>query len=148
MHCKELIVAISNYRISVYNKHSHSIYVLLLQASIFLNGNGTGEDTHLSTYIKILPGEYDSLLRWPFSHSVSFTMFDQTNHVEKACNIVESFIPDPTWKNFQRPSREPDSLGFGFPRFISHEMIKKRHFVKDDTIFIRVRVDPSKIVAV
>lgn len=125
-----------------------SQYGYKLQASIFLNGNGTGENTHFSTYIKILPGEYDSLLRWPFAHSVSFTMFDQTTQVEKACNIVESFIPDPTWKNFQRPSREPDSLGFGFPRFISHEMIKKRHFIKDDTIFIRVKVDPSKIVAV
>lgn len=120
----------------------------MLQASIFLNGNGTGEGTHMSIYIKILPGEYDALLRWPFSHSVSFTMFDQTVQADKACNIVESFIPDPTWKNFQRPSREPDSLGFGFPRFISHEMVKKRHFVKDDTMFIRVKVDPSKIVAV
>ncbi|KMQ91394.1 tnf receptor-associated factor 4 [Lasius niger] len=118
------------------------------KASIFLNGNGTGEGSHISIYIKILPGEYDALLRWPFSHSVSFTMFDQTVIAEKACNIVESFIPDPTWKNFQRPSREPDSLGFGFPRFVSHEMVKKRHFVKDDTMFIRVKVDPSKIVAV
>lgn len=122
--------------------------LLVLQASIFLNGNGTGEGSHISIYIKILPGEYDALLRWPFSHSVSFTMFDQTVVAEKACNIVESFIPDPTWKNFQRPSREPDSLGFGFPRFVSHEMVKKRHFVKDDTMFIRVKVDPSKIVAV
>jgi len=66
----------------------------------------------------------------------------------QACNIVESFMPDPTWKNFQRPSKEPDSLGFGFPRFVSHEMLKKRHFLKDDTMFIRVKVDPSKIVAV
>lgn len=120
----------------------------LLQASLFPNGNGAGEDTHISVYIKILPGEYDALLRWPFAHSVSFTLFDQSTCPEKACNIVESFIPDPTWKNFQRPSKEPDSLGFGFPRFVSHEMLKKRHFMKDDTMFIRVKVDPSKIVAV
>lgn len=121
---------------------------MLLQASLFPNGNGAGEDTHISVYIKILPGEYDALLRWPFAHSVSFTLFDQSTCPEKACNIVESFIPDPTWKNFQRPSKEPDSLGFGFPRFVSHEMLKKRHFMKDDTLFIRVKVDPSKIVAV
>lgn len=125
-----------------------SQYGYKLQASLFLNGNGAGEASHISVYIKILPGEYDALLRWPFAHSVSFTLFDQTTCPEKACNIVESFIPDPTWKNFQRPSKEPDSLGFGFPRFVSHEMLKKRHFVKDDTMFIRVKVDPSKIVAV
>nr|XP_024218840.1 TNF receptor-associated factor 4 isoform X1 [Halyomorpha halys] len=116
-----------------------------LQASLFLNGNGTGEGTHLSLYIKLLPGEYDALLKWPFSHSVAFTLFDQS---EKACNVVESFVPDPTWENFQRPSKEPDTLGFGFPRFISHEILQKRGFVRDDTIFIRIKVDPSKIVAV
>lgn len=116
-----------------------------LQASLFLNGNGAGEGTHISLYIKILPGEFDALLRWPFAHSVAFTLFDQS---EKACNIVESFVPDPTWENFQRPSKEPDSLGFGFPRFVSHETLKKRSFLRDDTLFIRVKVDPSKIVAV
>lgn len=116
-----------------------------LQASLFLNGNGTGENSHVSIYIKILPGDYDALLRWPFAHSVAFTLFDQS---EKACNIVESFVPDPTWENFQRPSKEPDSLGFGFPRFVSHETLKKRQYIKDDTMYVRIKVDPSKIVAV
>lgn len=46
---------------------------------MFLNGNGAGESSHISIYIKILPGEYDDLLRWPFSHSVSFTLFDQSS---------------------------------------------------------------------
>lgn len=68
--------------------------------------------------------------------------------LDKSCNVVESFIPDPTWENFQRPSIAPDALGFGFPRFVSHEMLNRRSFIKDDTIFIRVKVDPSKIVAV
>ncbi|CAG4913424.1 unnamed protein product [Colias eurytheme] len=125
-----------------------SQYGYKLQASLFLNGNGAGESTHMSVYIKILPGEYDALLRWPFAHTVSFTLFDQSSTPDRACNIVESFVPDPTWKNFQRPSKEPDALGFGFPRFVSHEMLKKRNFVKDDVLFLRVKVDPSKIVAV
>ncbi|XP_048518966.1 TNF receptor-associated factor 4 isoform X3 [Dendroctonus ponderosae] len=125
-----------------------SQYGYRLQASLFPNGNGAGEDSHLSVYIKILPGEYDALLRWPFAHSVSFTLFDQCGTPEKACNIVESFIPDPTWKNFQRPSKEPDSLGFGFPKFVSHDTLRRRHFLRDDVLFIRVKVDPSKIVAV
>ncbi|OQR72238.1 TNF receptor-associated factor 4-like [Tropilaelaps mercedesae] len=119
-----------------------------LQASLFLNGNGSGEGSHLSVYIKILPGEFDSLLRWPFSLTVSFTLIDQPLNPDKACHIIESFVPDPTWKNFQRPSKEPDALGFGFPRFVSHEMLKKCHYLRDDTLFIRVKVDESKIIAV
>jgi TNF receptor-associated factor 4 len=66
----------------------------LLQASIFLNGNGAGESSHISAYIKILPGEYDALLRWPFSHSVSFTLFDQSNAPEKVspCLLCHSYL--------------------------------------------------------
>lgn len=60
-----------------------SQYGYKLQASIFLNGNGAGEGSHVSVYIKILPGEYDALLRWPFAHSLSFTLFDQTSVPEK-----------------------------------------------------------------
>ena len=43
-----------------------SQYGYRVQASLFLNGNGGGEDSHLSVYIKLLPGEYDTILRWPF----------------------------------------------------------------------------------
>jgi len=60
-----------------------------LQASVFLNGNGSGENTHVSVYIKILPGEFDALLKWSFSHSVAFTLFDQS---EKVCNSKILFI--------------------------------------------------------
>ncbi|KAK5637735.1 hypothetical protein RI129_000084, partial [Pyrocoelia pectoralis] len=56
---------------------------------------------HISIYIKILPGEYDALLRWPFEHSVSFTLFDQSTCPEKACNIMESLFPIPHGKIFK-----------------------------------------------
>ncbi|KAL3195841.1 hypothetical protein MRX96_015722 [Rhipicephalus microplus] len=48
---------------------STSPYGYRLMATLFLNGNGSGESTHLSVYIKLLPGEYDSLLPWPFAHT-------------------------------------------------------------------------------
>merc|ERR1712223_416420 len=125
-----------------------SQYGYRVQASLFLNGNGGGENSHLSVYIKLLPGEYDSILRWPFKYTVSFTLLDQADQRKDACNIVESFIPDPNWKNFQRPSTEPDSLGFGFPKFVPHEMLETGNYVRDDCIFIKIRVDPSRNVAV
>ena len=119
-----------------------------LQASLFLNGNGAGENSHMSVYIKLLPGEYDGILRWPFKHTVSFTMLDQTPERKEAVNVVESFLPDPSWPNFQRPSKQPDQLGFGFPKFVPHELLTARNYMKDDSIFIKVRVDPSRNIAV
>ncbi len=126
-----------------------SQYGYKLQASVFLNGNGPGEGTHLSVYIKVLPGEYDALLKWPFAHSVTFTLFEQCAVGSGAQGgIAESFVPDPSWENFLRPSKEPDSLGFGFPRFISHELLTRRPFIREDTLFLRIKTDPNKIVAV
>lgn len=61
-----------------------------VQASLFLNGNGAGEGSHLSIYIKILPGEYDALLRWPFAHTVSFTLYDQAPTPEAVSTAVTS----------------------------------------------------------
>jgi len=119
-----------------------------LQASLFINGNGGGEGTHMSVYIKILPGEFDSILKWPFKHTVSFSLLDQSEDRRRACNVVESFIPDPNWPNFERPSREVDQLGFGFPKFVPHELLEEREYIKDDALFIKVRVDPRRNVAV
>ena len=120
---------------------SHSGY--RLQASLFLNGNGGGQNTHISLYIKLLPGPNDCILKWPFRHTISFTLLDQTTERTAAVNIMESFIPDPNWPNFNRPSTsdDPDQLGFGFPRFVHQDMLMKRGYIKDDTIFIRIRAD-------
>ena len=121
-----------------------------LQASLFLNGNGGGEDSHISIYIKVLPGEHDNILKWPFRHTISFTLLDQNQDRQSAVNIVESFIPDPSWPNFHRPStcEDPDQLGFGFPKFVPHGMLQLRNYVKDDTLFIKIRADANKGVAV
>ena len=62
-----------------------------LHASLFLTGNGAGEKTHLSLYIKILPGQYDSVLSWPFIHSISFTVLDQNTSGQVVKSLKHSF---------------------------------------------------------
>ena len=121
-----------------------------MQVSLFPYGNGGGEGTHMSVYIKVLPGPSDAILKWPFKHTVSFTLLDQTPERRSAVNVVESFIPDPTWENFKRASKrtDPDQLGFGFPRFVAHSVLQTRNYVKENVMFIRVRADPSQSVKV
>ena len=36
----------------------------------YLNGDGIGENTHLSLFFVIMKGDYDPLLWWPFDHKV------------------------------------------------------------------------------
>uniref|UniRef100_A0A2K6L4A9 TNF receptor-associated factor n=1 Tax=Rhinopithecus bieti TaxID=61621 RepID=A0A2K6L4A9_RHIBE len=54
-------------------------YGYKLQVSAFLNGNGSGEGTHLSLYIRVLPGAFDNLLEWPFARRVTFSLLDQSD---------------------------------------------------------------------
>ena len=121
-----------------------------LQASVFLNGNGGGENSHVSIYIKILPGEYDCILKWPFRHTISFILLDQNSDRKSAVNVMESFIPDQNWPNFNRPSssQDQDQLGFGFPKFVSQDMLFTRGYIKDDVLFLKIRADSKKGVAV
>ncbi|XP_025091668.1 TNF receptor-associated factor 4-like isoform X2 [Pomacea canaliculata] len=115
--------------------------------SVFLNGNGAGEGKYLSVYIKLMPGEYDNILEWPFRLPVSFTLFDQNEDVEMRAHLSESFVPDPTWKHFQKPVKNVDSLGFGYPKFVSNEILKTRDYIKDDSIIIRVSVDTKLFIS-
>lgn len=129
-------------------------YGYKLQVSAFLNGNGSGEGSHLSIYIRVLPGEYDNLLEWPFSYKVTFSILDQSDpSLSKPQHITETFNPDPNWKNFQKPcssrnSLDESTLGFGYPKFISHEEIKKRNYIRDNSIFLKASIEiPQKIMA-
>ncbi|KAJ8313092.1 hypothetical protein KUTeg_010465 [Tegillarca granosa] len=125
-----------------------SRYGYKMSASVFLNGNGAGEGKYLSVYIKLLPGDYDNLLDWPFTLPICFAVFDQNGDSEKRASIQESFVPDPTWKQFQKPPKDMDKnvLGFGYPKFVSHEVLKTRDYIKDDSLIIKVKIDNSKFV--
>ena len=123
-----------------------SLYGYKLGASVFLNGNGSGEGSHLSLYIRVMPGDYDNLLDWPFRLPISFQLLDQCSDPEKRDTITESFVPNPSWKHFQKPSGDVDGMGFGYPKFISHETLLNGTYVRDDQIFIKISVNSPKII--
>uniref|UniRef100_A0A452F6J2 TNF receptor associated factor 4 n=1 Tax=Capra hircus TaxID=9925 RepID=A0A452F6J2_CAPHI len=120
----------------------------------FLRCGPGGEGTHLSLYIRVLPGAFDNLLEWPFARRVTFSLLDQSDPgLAKPQHVTETFHPDPNWKNFQKPgtwrgSLDESALGFGYPKFISHQDIRKRNYVRDDAVFIRASVElPRKILS-
>ena len=43
----------------------------------YLNGDGSGEGTHLLIFFVLMKGEYNPLLQWPFDHKVSLVLVDQ-----------------------------------------------------------------------
>uniref|UniRef100_A0A3Q3MW60 TNF receptor-associated factor n=1 Tax=Mastacembelus armatus TaxID=205130 RepID=A0A3Q3MW60_9TELE len=110
----------------------------------YLNGDGEGRGTHLSLYVVLMPGDFDPLLPWPFKQTVSLSVLDQSgagNHRSL------SFKPDPTSKSFQQPSTESVSnIAVGFSCFLPLNKLETPHnavYVRDDTLFVKAKVDTA-----
>lgn len=87
----------------------------------------------LSLYIKVIPGEYDSILPWPFKEKVRVTLIDQYVRKDMRGNI--SRVIDFSHLGCLRPLGEKD-FGYGFPDFVGHDILPSRSYVKENTIFL------------
>ena len=103
------------------------------------NGNGDGENTHLSIFIIVMKGEYDAILTWPFNKNVTLTLIDQQKDANARENIVKFLFADPSKRGCARPV-ENQSAEWGFQRFASHENLQERSYIVDDTISIQVQI--------
>lgn len=108
-----------------------------MQLHLYPNGNGSGENTHMSVFHSVIEGEYDSLLSWPFITAVKFTLIDQQRFFRQ--NVDYSF----THKVTQRPNEENSPSSLGTPEFITHEKLKTRRYLVNDTLFLRVVIGPD-----
>ena len=95
---------------------SKSGYKLCLR--LYPAGDGMGEGTHISVYLVVMRGEYDSLLVWPMRHRIKLTLLDQETQRK---HIADGFRPDPTSKSFQRPESEAN-VASGFPLFVLQQV--------------------------
>uniref|UniRef100_A0A3Q0SHX3 TNF receptor-associated factor n=1 Tax=Amphilophus citrinellus TaxID=61819 RepID=A0A3Q0SHX3_AMPCI len=109
---------------------------------VYMNGDGEGRGTHLSLYVVLMPGDFDALLPWPFKQTVSLSVLDQSG---ASYHRSLSFRPDPTAKCFEQPIPESlSNVAVGFPCFIPHNMLETPQnavYVKDDTLFVKAKVD-------
>ena len=106
----------------------------------YLNGDGSGEGTHLSIFFVLMKGEYDPLLQWPFESKVSLILVDQ-DHVK---HLVHTFKPSAQFSSFQRPKTDMN-VASGCPEFADLSILDNTSYVKDDVMYIKVVVDTSKI---
>ena len=100
-------------------------------------GNAAG--THMSAYIVILKGKFDAILPWLFEKKISFTVVDRQESMAERQNITQSTTIPTTSVNGQRPKSDQNG-GYGFAKFTSHEMLKMRKYICDDTLFLQVDV--------
>ena len=133
---------------SNWNRYVESVpfyaYGSKLMLRLYPNGFSEGENTHLSIFIVVMKGEYDAILPWGLSKSVIFTLFDQQDKSNQLQNVVMKFRADPKDEVFKKPVEGEPRVGRGFRRFVSHDDLRTRRFVVNDTLFIKVQVDSPK----
>ena len=117
------------------------MYGYKLKLRLYPDGDGIGENTHLSMYIIVMKGEYDAILPWPFKKKVTVTLLDQQEDPVERENVLMSFIPVNEPECFARPTQEQNT-GYGYRKFITPEKLHSRRYLVDDTLFVQVEIGP------
>ena len=112
------------------------MYDYKLKLRLKPNGKEEGENSYLSLFIFVIEGEHDAKLAWPFHKKVEFTLIDQQENPDNRENITMAL-------DFARHVTD-ETTGLGYNRFVSHNKLRERRYVVDDTVFIQVRVSPPR----
>ena len=64
-------------------------YGYKMKVLFYPNGDGNGKNTYLSVFIKVMKGEYDAILPWPFKKKVKFELIDQQE--DPFCTVCKSY---------------------------------------------------------
>ena len=105
------------------------------------NGHGKGAGTHVSVFVCMMKGEFDSHLQWPFKGEVKVQLVNQREggeYLEKM--IVEKADESDAFSRVMVGVRS--NFGLGCPTFISHTDLYKpeegKEFLKNDTLKFKV----------
>ena len=105
---------------------------------LYMDGDGSGKGSHLSFFLTVMRGEFDSLLQWPIKQTVSLIVLDQ----DRRRDIIQSFRPEPSSASFQRPRMEMN-VASGCPNFAPLSVLDNSSYVKEDTMFLKCVIDRS-----
>ena len=90
----------THYNSPVYRTHPYG-YDFLVQ--FYPYGLGSAAGNHASIMFALFPGDYDGLLKWPFSKAIQFSVRDQLDHQ----NTWTISFASSEEISFRRPTREP-----------------------------------------
>ncbi|XP_067323176.1 meprin A subunit beta [Anolis sagrei] len=122
--------------------------------------NGSSSPFNLAIFVHLISGANDNQLQWPCAWK-QFTMvlLDQHPDITQRMSNLRSITTDPnqvdssgsyTWDRPDKVGTEatfPNGTnfmrgpGYGTSAFLTHERLKSRGFIKDDSIFILATVD-------
>lgn len=109
----------------------------------YLRGADLDRGCNCSVYARMVAGEYDDLLDWPYQHTITLTLLDQCLDIDQRDHISVDLHPqdaaDPD--ALQKPEPGIENPTFGVGNFVSFEkLLEKDHYVVDDCLYILISV--------
>ena len=103
------------------------------------NGHGDGAGTHVSVFVYLMRGEYDSQLVWPFRGDITIQLVNHNND-QYYCETVPYDDAAGSSTCNRVTSGERSGNGRGYHKFITHAKVEsstntKRYIVNDCLTF-------------
>lgn len=110
-----------------------------MRLRIYLNGDNSARNTHISIHFILLRGEYDPILSFPFGYKVVVCLYSQ---IESQKHVIHRFQPNVLSEYFKRPQTDMNEP-YPISRFASLEHIQQNDnpFIRENTMFIKAFID-------
>ena len=123
----------THYNSPVYRTHPYG-YNFFVQFYPF--GLDAAAGNHASIMFALFPGDYDGLLKWPFSKTIHLSVRDQ---LDPQNTWTISFAPSDRI-SFRRPTRDPLPTLMKFNFFPHSKMFSKtENFLLDNTLYLEIK---------
>ena len=111
-----------------------------MKLQVDLNEAPRGYAGYMGVYLILMKSDRDETLAWPFTKRYTFVLVDQEDVLSQRENVKVEVVPKGE-EMFYRP-KQHEIKGGGTIRFVKHSSLHTRQYIRDDTVFIKVFIDP------
>lgn len=104
---------------------------------VYPNGDGPGKSKYLLVSARLMRGEFDSYLEWPFRGVVTVTLINQEEDRKHYSDILDFGDDAPESASGRVTSGERAQSGVGNPEFFPHSKLQSK-YLKHDCIRLMV----------
>ena len=105
-----------------------------------LNEAPRGYTGYMGVYLVLVKSNRDRALAWPFTKRYTFVLVDQQDDLGQRENIEYAILPDEQ-EMFERP-KQRENEAVGKPQFVKHSTLSTCQYIRDDTAYIQIVIDP------
>jgi hypothetical protein len=104
---------------------------------VFANGTGPMKGTHLSVYVRLMQGEFDDQLKWPFCGRITIKLVNQEINKD---HVVETLTLDARVSEMydRVVGKDRSEEGKGYSKFIPLAELRPK-YLKNDCIKLCIK---------